>query len=82
EKWRATLAVEFKGIDEAVRVELSPAEASGRPLTQQSGQRLVRLILALPLGVLGMNPKIAGLVEASSNVASVRCTDDEAAIVT
>ncbi len=81
ERWRATLAIEFAKIDEGLRLEFAATDVSGRPLTRESGLRLVRLILALPLGVIGMNPEIPGLVETSNNVATVRCEEDVATIV-
>ncbi|NIQ85693.1 MAG: beta-Ala-His dipeptidase [Acidobacteria bacterium] len=81
ERWRSTLAVEFKGIDEDLQLELGNDTASEDPMTHESGQRLLNLILSLPLGVLGMHPTIPGLVEASNNVASVRCTKHDATIV-
>jgi dipeptidase D len=82
ESWRTTLATEFAGIDEGLQIEFAAADTSGNPLTRDSGLRLVRLILALPFGVLGMHPEIPGLVEASNNVATIRCEQAAATIVT
>jgi dipeptidase D len=81
ERWRATLAVEFAGIDEGVQLEFPAGDPAGNPLSHDSGLRLLRLILALPQGVLAMSPAIHDLVESSSNVAAVRCGENSATIV-
>jgi dipeptidase D len=47
-----------------------------------SRDRLLRLLLALPHGVLGMSPAIPGLVETSSNVAVVAPEKDRFKVVT
>ena len=81
QRWRATLAVELAGIDEGLRLELTAGDPSGKPLTRDSALCLLRLILALPQGVLAMSPTIPGLVESSNNVAAVRCEASCATIV-
>lgn len=82
ERWRSTLAAELAGVDEGARLDLVAADPSGKPLTQDSMRNLVRLILTLPCGVVAMSPTIPGLVESSSNVATVRCGEDSVTIVT
>jgi len=82
ERWAATLAVELDGIEPAARVALLPGDAGGEPLTREAALRLLRLLLALPHGVLAMSPAIPGLVESSNNLASVRCEEHHATIVT
>ena len=81
ERWRSTLALELNGIETGLCIELAAADPSGDPLSGDSTLRLLRLILALPYGVIAMSTTIPGLVESSNNVATVRCAEDSAAIV-
>jgi dipeptidase D len=82
DRWTSTFAVELRGIEPGVRLDLLSGERGGDPLTSDSALQLLRLVLALPHGVLAMSPAIPGLVESSSNLASVRCAENVASIVT
>jgi len=71
----AAFRQELAGIDDGLiaRLAKAPPEAAGFPvLNVQSRDRLLRLLVALPHGVLSMSREIPGLVETSSNLASVR----------
>jgi dipeptidase D len=81
QRWRSTLAVELAGIDEGLRIELSAADLQGQPLVSAAALRLLGVILALPHGVVAMSTTIPGLVESSSNVATVTCERDSVSIV-
>ena len=50
----------------------SPAAASHHPLTKASTDALLTLLTALPHGVVKMSGAVAGLVETSSNLASIK----------
>jgi dipeptidase D len=67
----AGFRVELAKIDDGLKVAWSPCPAPERVLTIDDRDRLLRLMLALPHGVLGMSPDIPGLVETSSNLAVV-----------
>jgi dipeptidase D len=67
---------ELRGVDDGVTIEVRPADGTGRVLVAGDRDRLLRLIAALPHGVLAMSRTIPGLVETSSNLAAV--THDDA----
>ena len=75
---------ELAGIDEGLEIELAAAEeaAGGDALTAADRDRLLRLLLALPHGVLAMSQDIVGLVETSSNLAAVRPDGERLRVVT
>lgn len=87
---RATLArmagefaVELAGIDEGLKLELVADDGVEGPLQSVDRDRLLRLLVALPHGVLGMSRDIPGLVETSNNVAVCSGTESgELRIVT
>lgn len=79
---RRSAAAELRGVDEGLTVDSRDAGRSPDGLTAADGERLLRLLDVLPHGVLAMSRDIAGLVETSSNVASVRTADSVATIVT
>jgi dipeptidase D len=63
--------VELHKIDDGLTVSWSPCPDPPRVLAVDDRDRLLRLMLALPHGVLGMSQDIAGLVETSNNLAVV-----------
>ncbi len=82
EKVWSGFRVELAKIDEGLRVSWSPCSDPPRVLTIADRDRLLRLLLALPHGVLGMSQDIPGLVETSSNLAVVKGTDNGLRVVT
>jgi len=71
-----TLRTEYAGVEHALTIEAAQYAATiGPPLTVESTQRVLDLIVALPHGVAGMSATYAGLVETSSNVATVEIAD-------
>jgi dipeptidase D len=74
---------ELKGVDDGLSIELRPTEDDGvAVLNLDTRNRLVRLLMSLPHGVLGMSRDIDGLVETSSNLASVRHDGSTVTILT
>jgi dipeptidase D len=71
EKSLGRFRTELAGIDEGLAVAVTPAERPERVLERADRDRLLRLLMALPHGVLGMSRDIPGLVETSSNLAVV-----------
>lgn len=73
----AALRERYRG-EPGLTLSLNPAAAFAEsaaapaPLTQESAERLLRLIDALPHGVLAMSQEVPDLVETSNNVAVVR----------
>jgi dipeptidase D len=71
----AAIAEELAGVEEGVRVEVTPVAAREIPSevwSDATTARVLALLAALPHGVLAMSHDIAGLVETSTNLAKVR----------
>jgi dipeptidase D len=70
------------GVDDGLAMRLLPASDGARVLQPVAAERLLRLLVALPHGVLAMSPAIPGLVETSSNLAVVETGESTVRIVT
>jgi dipeptidase D len=58
-----------------------PSQAPAEALTEGTTRAALRLLLALPHGVLAMSRDLPGLVETSSNLARVRTEKDELVVL-
>jgi dipeptidase D len=74
---------EYKAVEREAQLSFEKMEGSkDDPLTAASQGSLIRFLLSLPHGVIAMHPEIAGLVETSTNLAIIRCEENEAQIIT
>ena len=80
--WRRTLSVEYASTDPNLTVELREAERPERVLDDASAGRLMDILLGLPHGMVRMSREITGLVETSTNLATVRTSDGKVEIDT
>jgi dipeptidase D len=71
-----TVANEYEIADPDVRIDLGPAELPERVFSRDATRRLTRSIVLLPNGVVSWSLKTPGIVECSSNLGTVRPTDD------
>lgn len=67
--------LEYKGIEDGLRADLESAVLPAKAMTAELTQRLVRTLYACPHGVVAMSRDIPGLVETSTNLASVKIKD-------
>ncbi len=77
----AVLKDEFKTSDPGLSVEVTTASKPGNAWTSDLSMRLVNTIMALPHGVLAMSLELPGIVQTSSNVASVEIPDNRIDVV-
>ena len=73
---------EHRAADPDAAIAVEPAPTPAAAWSGAAGATLLRLLLALPNGVLAMSLDLPGLVETSSNVAVVRGRDAGIEIVT
>jgi dipeptidase D len=73
---------ELAGIDDGIAVSLNKASDGEMVLSGADRDRLLRVLVALPHGVLGMSPAIPGLVETSNNLAVVDKDGEKVKVVT
>jgi dipeptidase D len=74
---------EYRTIDPDIRIEVVDADKpSADIMHKKDAIKAVNLLLAIPHGVESMSRDIAGLVETSNNVASVRCDGGKMVVLT
>jgi dipeptidase D len=81
----STLRKEFETIEPNLKITLEKEEmddASVRTATVEDGLKMIRLLCAIPHGVYNMSYEIEGLVETSSNLATVKTEDSSFVIAT
>ena len=73
---------EFAVSDPDVTARAEACQAPGKPFTEEFAATLISTLTACPHGVIAMSCDIPGLVETSTNLASVRVEDDRITVVT
>ncbi len=76
------MKAELQHTDEGLSVIITPAQKPDHVLSKDSQNRLLWSLYACPHGVIAMSPVITGLVETSTNLASVRTQADSIIITT
>jgi dipeptidase D len=76
--------LEFKGSDGEIKItfEKSKSDTSGKVFAKEFADKMINVILGLPHGVISMSRDIPGLVETSTNLATVVMENDEIRIGT
>ncbi|MFY9820501.1 MAG: aminoacyl-histidine dipeptidase [Thermoanaerobaculia bacterium] len=77
----AAIAAEIRTADPDVKLEIAESAAPGRAWTVAASRQVLDLLNALPHGVLTMSYDIPGLVETSTNLATVTSTEGSLAIL-
>ena len=72
----AELENEYKDIEPNLSLHLESVEKPKRVMKNSASTNLIRAIYACPHGVMGMSRDIEGLVETSTNLASVKMLDN------
>ncbi|MGP1619349.1 MAG: aminoacyl-histidine dipeptidase [Bacteroidia bacterium] len=73
----AAVENELKRVDPGVKLEMKSVGKPAYRIDCDTKRRLVRALYACPHGVYGMSHDIEGLVETSSNLASVKMKEDD-----
>ena len=74
-EFETSIREEYSETDDAVVVDVSDSDVD-RILDEKSHNRVVRMLMGLPHGVLAMSQTVQGLVETSTNLAIVRLSDE------
>jgi dipeptidase D len=73
---------EYKAVEAVAKFSFERSnELNTQPLTSETQKSLINLIFTLPHGVISMHPEMESLVETSTNVAIVRCHQDNAQVI-
>src|SRR6202142_644561 len=70
------------GFDSGLQITIEKAERPGKVLNASDAKQTVALVASLHHGVLAMSPDVAGLVQTSTNLATVNTRGDVVEIVT
>ena len=67
---------EYKSVDSGLKISIEKSDAKpDKVYTKKFTERIIDSILALPNGVISMNHDIPGLVETSTNLATIRSNE-------
>ena len=76
------LCGEFALVEKGAKIELSEVDTPAVVLTEQTQRNLLLALIGVPSGVLAMSAAMPGLVETSTNLASVKFVEDKIVITT
>ena len=79
---QAQVAAELAKVDPNIQLSIQSVETPQNCIDFETGKTLIHTLYALPHGVMGMSHEIHGLVETSTNLASVKIKDDCKVVVT
>ena len=76
------LCGEFALVERGAKIEIEEVDAPATTLAEETQRNLLLALIAVPSGVLAMSAAMPGLVETSTNLASVKFREDEIVITT
>ena len=79
---QATLATEFATLEPSLQLSLRSAATPSDAIVEPSAQTLLDFLAAMPHGVLRMSADVPGLVETSTNFATIRMKNDTVEVKT
>ena len=82
EQFRAGILFEFERTEPKLKLELEETEIPGFVIDNLTQNRLLNALVACPHGVLEMSSRMEGMVETSSNLASVKFMGENKIVVT
>jgi len=78
----AEVRAELQTIDPNVAILIETTDAPVSCIDKKTSENLLNALYACPHGVIGMSFEISGLVETSTNLASIKMKEDNAIVVT
>jgi dipeptidase D len=76
------LCAEFSIVEKGAKVAIQSVEVPATVLSEATQRNLILALIGVPSGVLAMSAAMPGLVETSTNLASVKFVDDKIVITT
>lgn len=73
----AELENEYKNIEPNLELHLESVAKPQQVMKRDSGRKLIKALYACPHGVIGMSHEIEGLVETSTNLASIKMLENK-----
>jgi dipeptidase D len=81
-KYAADIDNEYRDLEPTLELTLETVDRPEYTVDQNTSRRLIEAIYSAPHGVISMSRELEGLVETSTNLASVKMAPDEEIIVT
>jgi dipeptidase D len=78
---QANLSAELAKVDKNVKLSIHSVEAPAYCIDAETGKNLLNALYALPHGAMGMSHEMPGLVETSTNLASVKMKEEGKIVV-
>lgn len=80
-RFAADIEVELKYVDPNVRMIMETVEQPATCMNNEFSGKLIESVLACPHGVMGMNHDMEGLVETSTNLASIKMKGERNVVI-
>lgn len=81
-KYADEIRNEYKGVEPSMKFDIKPADRPEYCLDSDSSLSIIRAIYSAPHGVYSMSHDLEGLVETSTNLASVKMKEENQLVVT
>ncbi len=78
----ARIAGEYEGLETTLRLDIESAETPAKTVDAETSLAVIRSVYSAPHGVISMSRELEGLVETSTNLASVKMGGDNTIVVT
>ena len=78
----ADIRAELQTVDPEITIQVETAEAPANCIDKKTSENLLNALYACPHGVIGMSFEIPGLVETSTNLASIKMKEGNTIVVT
>lgn len=78
----ARIANEYAGLETTLKIDIESADKPEFVIDTDTSEALVRAIYSAPHGVISMSRELEGLVETSTNLASVKMPGNDTVVVT
>ncbi len=81
-EYAATIAAEYAGLEKTLKIDLESVDRPDFCIDAETAANLISSLYSAPHGVMSMSRSIEGLVESSTNLASVKMLPDQHILVT
>lgn len=82
EQFKSEVIFEFERAEPGLKLALESTELPVFTIDNETQEKLINALMACPHGVLEMSTRMEGMVETSTNLASVKFTGDDKIVVT
>ena len=80
--YAATIAEEYDGLETTLKIAVSSTDAPAQVIDPETATAVVGSVYSAPHGVISMSRELEGLVETSTNLASVKMPGNNTVVVT